>query len=62
MGSLGLMKEALKKDSDFEGFFARSFMFGLGAVLFPIELIKVGLEKVGVNFDEGDGNTNPYDL
>lgn len=62
IASFEMMKEALRKDSELEGFFARSFWFGIGAVLLPLELVKTGLEKVGVHFDEGDGNSNPYDL
>jgi len=61
MGSWWLMKEAVKRDSEFEGFGARSFMFGLGLVILPFEAVKVGLEALGVEFDSS-GDNNPYDL
>lgn len=63
MASVGMIKEAFRRDSEAEGFVARSVCFGIGAVLFPFELAKVGLEKLGVEFDSGEGrDTSPYDL
>ena len=51
MATVGMMKEAFRRDSEAEGFVARSVCFGIGAVLFPFELAKVGLEKLGIQLD-----------
>lgn len=61
MATVGMMKMAFSRDPEVTAF-ERVFWFGLGAVIFPFELVKVGLEGIGVEFDNGDGKDfNPYD-
>ncbi len=60
IGSWEIMKDCCRRDSEFEGFFARSFMFTVAAVILPFEAVKVGIEALGGEFKEGDNG--PYDL
>ena len=61
MATVGMMKIAFSRDPEVTAL-ERVFWFGLGAVIFPLELAKVCLEAVGVEFDSGEGKDfNPYD-
>ncbi len=60
VSSWGLMKDAVSKDSEFEGFFTRATMFTLALIVLPFEAIKVGIEALGGEFKSGDNA--PSDL
>ena len=61
MSTVSMMKSAFDRDPKVT-FFERVFWFCLGAILFPLELMKVGLECLGVSVNSGTGKDfNPYD-
>lgn len=60
MASVDMIKGAfVDKEMSFGG---RCFFFLAGVVILPFEAVKVGLEAVGVDFDDGPSDSLPYDL
>ena len=51
MPSVHIIKEAFRRNSEARGFAARCVCFGMGIVLFWVDLFLLVLEKLGIQLD-----------